>query len=261
MAKRFTDTSKWKKEFIKGLSAKHKLLWFYILDDCDHAGVWEVDFEVASLRIGENLVPSEALEALEEQIQIIGKNRWWIRGFISFQYGNLTPKNKMYEPVMSILQKFGIDPNMPHTIPHKSPIDGVKVMVIVKEEEKVKEKVKEKDTGDIFEYSLQEQIEEKLLELDSRYLDEQKIKWPHLDFNFEYQTFCEKVRGSPEFYKDHSEGGIRLAFQKQLRDKKINGTSGNRKQQHTSKLAQSVAETYRNVFTGGGNGEGGKPPA
>ena len=47
MAKRFTDTDKWKKGFIRNLPAKYKLLWLYILDDCNHAGVWETDFEVA----------------------------------------------------------------------------------------------------------------------------------------------------------------------------------------------------------------------
>jgi hypothetical protein len=136
MAKRFTDTAKWKKEFIKGLSAKHKLLWFYILDDCDHAGVWEVDFEVACLRIGETIIPSEALEALSEQVTIIAKNRWWIKDFVTFQYGELTPRNKMYQPIMTTLKKY----NIQYPIPHISPIDGVKVKdkekVIVKEEEK-----------------------------------------------------------------------------------------------------------------------------
>lgn len=141
MAKRFTDTAKWKKEFIKGLDAKHKLLWFYILDDCDHAGVWEVDFEVASLRIGEPLNYEEAFVALGQQIIVIGKNKWWIKDFISFQYGNLTSKNKMYEPVMSVLRKYGIDPTKPHEIEDLSPINGVKDIDKVKD--KVKEKVKD----------------------------------------------------------------------------------------------------------------------
>ena len=39
MAKRFTDTDKWKKGFIRNLPTKYKLLWLYILDDCNHAGV------------------------------------------------------------------------------------------------------------------------------------------------------------------------------------------------------------------------------
>jgi hypothetical protein len=147
MAKRFTDTAKWKKEFIKGLSAKHKLLWFYILDDCDHAGIWEVDFEVASLRIGEDVSYDEAFAALGQQLEVIGKNRWWIKDFISFQYGALTEKNKMYKPIMTVLQKFNINPNIPHSMEHISPIDGVKV------KDKDKDKVEEKVNGGVGEIS------------------------------------------------------------------------------------------------------------
>lgn len=95
-------------------------------------------------------------------------------------------------------------------------------------------------------------IEEKLLELDEIYLNAQATKWPHLDFDYEYRTFCEKVRGSPEFYKDHREGGIRLAFQKQLRDsprRKQNGNSktthtGNKNTDHLRDLAKDFAERH-----------------
>ena len=60
---------------------------------------------------------------------------------------------------------------------------------------------------------------------DDIYLEQQKIKWPHIDFDFEYRSFCEKVRGSPAYYKKHDSGGLRLAFQSQLRyaKKKNNG--------------------------------------
>ena len=45
-----------------------------------------------------------------------------------------------------------------------------------------------------------------------------KMKWGHIDFDFEYRAFCEKVRGSPEVYQDHQD--LRLAFQAQLRNAK-----------------------------------------
>ena len=51
-----TDTDKWKKRFLRELKPQHKLLWFYILDDCNHAGIWDVDIEVASIRVGEELI-------------------------------------------------------------------------------------------------------------------------------------------------------------------------------------------------------------
>lgn len=65
--------------------------------------------------------------------------------------------------------------------------------------------------------------------LDEIYLDKVKPNWGHIDFNFEYKTFCEKVRGSPEHYANHDTGGMRLAFQSQLRNakpiRKQNGSS------------------------------------
>jgi hypothetical protein len=61
-------------------------------------------------------------------------------------------------------------------------------------------------------------VEEKLKRLDDIYLEQQKMKWGHIDFDFEYRAFCEKVRGSPEVYQDHQD--LRLAFQAQLRNAK-----------------------------------------
>lgn len=62
--------------------------------------------------------------------------------------------------------------------------------------------------------------------LDDLYLDQQKPKWAHIDFDFEYRTFCDKVRGSPDKYIAHDVSGMRLAFQSQLRfaKTKINGS-------------------------------------
>jgi hypothetical protein len=236
MAKRFTDTAKWKKEFIKGLSAKHKLLWFYILDDCDHAGIWEVDFEVASLRIGEDLSYQESFEAVGSQIEVIGKNRWWIRDFVSFQYGTLTEKNKMHAPVMAVLNKYNLSLKKEDI----SPINGVKVKVQVKEEVKVEEKDKGVQGGiePDFKYELKK-VEEKISELeealvfalDEIYIDQERGKWGHIDFDFELRTFREKVRGSPDHYRGRDSGGIRLAFQSQLRHakKKQNDRTANKR--------------------------------
>ena len=68
MAKRFTDTTKWNKPFIRGMKAPYKLLWIYILDECDHAGIWQVDFEVAEIKIGEKLNKETALNFFKDKI-------------------------------------------------------------------------------------------------------------------------------------------------------------------------------------------------
>lgn len=71
---------------------------------------------------------------------------------------------------------------------------------------------------------------------DEIYLEQQKMKWPHIDFDFQFRAFCEKVRGSPTHYQDHDTGGIRLAFQAQLRTAKSNnnGTGGQKQDKRTA---------------------------
>jgi hypothetical protein len=62
-------------------------------------------------------------------------------------------------------------------------------------------------------------IEDKIKEsFDPIYLEQEKMKWPQLDFKFQFDAFCTKVRGSPEVYAKHN--SLRLAFQKQLREAK-----------------------------------------
>ena len=53
MAKRFIDTDLFKKRFTRELPAAYKLLWVYLFCECDNAGIWEVDLEVAGLYCGE----------------------------------------------------------------------------------------------------------------------------------------------------------------------------------------------------------------
>jgi hypothetical protein len=92
-------------------------------------------------------------------------------------------------------------------------------------EGKTKEKIisKSHDPHMENENEIENDIDLKLKEsLDDLYLDGQKPKWSHVDFDFEYHTFCEKVRGSPENYLTHTTGGMRLAFQSQLRYAKKN---------------------------------------
>lgn len=62
------------------------------------------------------------------------------------------------------------------------------------------------------------EIEIKLKEaLDEIFIDQLRPKWKTKDFDFEVNAFIEKVRGSPDHYKNHDTGGIRLALQSQLR--------------------------------------------
>jgi hypothetical protein len=136
MAKRFTDTEKWKKPFIRGLQGAYKLLWLYICDDCDHAGIWQVDMEVAAIRIGEKIDLKEAIKSFDEKIIIIDKgNKWFIPSFLEFQYpSGLNSDNRAHNSVIILLEKYNL--RIFKNKPLISPLEGSMDMDMVKDMDK-----------------------------------------------------------------------------------------------------------------------------
>lgn len=143
MAKRFTDTNKWRKPFIRGLQGAYKLFWLYLLDDCDHAGIWIVDMQVAQIRIGEEIDKATAMDLFGDKIVVFDNGeRWHIPDFVSFQYGEvLNQSNRLHNSVINTLLKYNlINSNKDLT----SPLQGVKDKDIYKDKDKEKEKEKKK---------------------------------------------------------------------------------------------------------------------
>lgn len=136
MSKRFTDTEKWKKPYIRSLEGPYKLLWFYILDDCDHAGIWQIDMEVACIRIGEQVTLDRAIEVFDGRAILIDSGKLFIPDFIDFQYGQLNPANRLHFSVITILKKFGL---------YDQEQGAIKPLVRSSEGPKDKDKVKDKD--------------------------------------------------------------------------------------------------------------------
>jgi hypothetical protein len=147
MPKRFTDTNKLKKKWLRGLKAPYKLLWIYLLDSCDHAGIWEVDFEIANIYIGGGTSEQNAISVFKDKIHIFDDgNKWFIIDFIDFQYSGLNANNPAHNNVIKQLKKYNlIDDNLNIKIsPSKAPLQGTK------EEEEEKEKVKEEEKEIIY---------------------------------------------------------------------------------------------------------------
>jgi hypothetical protein len=161
MAKRFTDTEKWKKPFIRNLSAPYKLLWLYICDDCDHAGIWQVDIDVAKIRIGEDINEQDAVKFFGDKLVRIDKgNKWYIPSFIDFQYpSGLNPDNKAHGGIIKILQKYNLldDEFKPLVSPLYGAMDMDKEMVMDKDKVMVKKKLVENSNSkcsfeEVYEY-------------------------------------------------------------------------------------------------------------
>lgn len=101
MAKRFTDTELWKNQrWFRKLTPFYKLVFCYIKDQCNHAGVWRIDCSDLMEDLGieyfdlRDFVESVNIEfdkfsgkrIYKERLEIVNETLLWITGFIQFQY-------------------------------------------------------------------------------------------------------------------------------------------------------------------------------
>jgi hypothetical protein len=181
MAKRFTDTGKWKKKWIRELNPDMKLFWFYLLDNCDHAGIWEVDIELASFQVGVKLDETRILKAFNRKIVPFKPGKWFIPKFIEYQYGELNKTNRAHNSVIKILSKYKLNKGLARGL--QGPMDMDK--------DKVKDK--DKDKG-----SKKEQLETIKSNL-SAYAK----KYPALNIQFYYDSFVDWLDATGKQYKKY----------------------------------------------------------
>ena len=105
MAKRFIDTDMWSKKWIRLLDPELKLFWVYLLSRCNHAGIYEVDLELASFQLKIDLDQKTIMESFNGNIKPIDKDKWFIPKFVEFQYGPLNEKVNAHKSVINILNK------------------------------------------------------------------------------------------------------------------------------------------------------------
>ena len=111
MSKRLSDTEIWKKSWFYDLEQKYKLFWFYILSDCDAAGIWSVNLKLANNILGFKLDPDEIIKTFQEQIAVLNGGKYWlIVDFIKFQYGYpLSESSKMRKKLVELLALRGLN--------------------------------------------------------------------------------------------------------------------------------------------------------
>ena len=115
MAKRFTDTSIWDDDWFYELSHEYKLFWFYIKDNCDHAGIWkpktkafkavtdiEIDLNKALLYFNMN----------KQRVRLLDNGYWFLEDFFYFQYTktskSINLNSKVHKSVFNIYIKMNI---------------------------------------------------------------------------------------------------------------------------------------------------------
>lgn len=108
MPKRFTDSRKWDDDFFAELTPKYKLLWLYMLDACDHAGLFKVIKKNINFHLDGEYDLDEILEIFKDKIIVVEEKLWFIPNFITFQYGNIDSGNSVHESVIKLLREKGL---------------------------------------------------------------------------------------------------------------------------------------------------------
>ena len=105
--KRFTCTEKWDDPWFWELSDRAKLLWIYLLDHCDHAGVIDFNSKIASFKIGKPIEPQHLAE-LENRLKTLHCGKLWIPKFVRFQFGSLEATNNFHRSILKLIASHGL---------------------------------------------------------------------------------------------------------------------------------------------------------
>lgn len=142
MAKRFTDTEKYKDPWFRGLSPRLKALFYFMCDDCNHAGIWKENFDMFEFFFKIKITHEDMVE-FGEKVRRINSDTYFITSFVKFQYGLLNDANKAHVGVLKSLNYNNIQtsPFLAPLKPLPSPCQGAQD----KEQEQDMELDKEKE--------------------------------------------------------------------------------------------------------------------
>lgn len=106
MATRFTETNKWKDKWFRSLNPLEKVLFIYLIDNCDNAGFIEIDLEFWAYQIGVDEDELQgAYKGLNKCTEIVGE--WcWIPNFLK-QQRNLPLKhsNNAHKQIINLISE------------------------------------------------------------------------------------------------------------------------------------------------------------
>lgn len=132
MAIRFIDTSFFKSPFVRGLKGASKTLYCFIICDCNGAGIWSKDLEIASTFIGQKYTEADFVTDFINKGKAIDleNGRFFFPDFIDHQYPKgLQANNPAHKNFIAELLKYSLlDESLK---PLRRPFEGSKVIVTV----------------------------------------------------------------------------------------------------------------------------------
>lgn len=89
------------------------MLWAYIWETANCAGIWEPNLAEAALIAGVPINENEIKKTFGKYILVLPDGAWYIKNFIEFQYGtkieNMNPESMVHAAVMRTAKGRGID--------------------------------------------------------------------------------------------------------------------------------------------------------
>jgi hypothetical protein len=168
MAQRFTDSNKWLDNWFSNLSNDYKIVWLYLLDTADNAGIFQINIRLLNFNCSTNITENDLLETFKSRITKFDTDKCIINKFCIFQYGTdfLNSKNKA---VISAIKKLiiagllDVDTNGIYTpkivfdnsidtpsIPYQKTIDTPKEQE--EDKDKIQDKIIEEDMNEYIDY-------------------------------------------------------------------------------------------------------------
>lgn len=143
MAKRFISTEIWNEDWFLDMPIEYKLFWYYVISNCDHAGIFKVNLRSFCSLNGVKLDKNLALQYFntnKDRIRVLSENLWLIEDFFAFQYGGtFNANNRVHNSIEKLYSKHGVK------------LTSIRGLIDLKDGVKDKDKDKEENTE--FNYS------------------------------------------------------------------------------------------------------------
>jgi hypothetical protein len=147
MAKRFTDTEKWKDDWYISLSNDNKIVWQWLLDNCTIAGVCKPSIGLLNLMCRTTYTENQLIEEMGGRL-IVYNRIWFIPKFIKFQYSTLLSSKPAIISVVRELFEYNLVSMIPKSFGNHYEIITESFnnhCQMIKDKDKVKDKVKDKE--------------------------------------------------------------------------------------------------------------------
>lgn len=104
MAKRLTDTEKWNDDWYLSLNNDYRIIWQWLLDNCNHAGICKRSIKLVNFMCNTSISEKELIEVMDGRLIAID-NDWFIPKFLKFQYSTLQSQKPVIKSVVKELRK------------------------------------------------------------------------------------------------------------------------------------------------------------